>query len=659
MKCSKCGFENNQDNKFCANCGNNLNEVVEEKVQEVIQEPIQENNTTQVVNEPVQENVTSDAEIVKEKKESIFKRLGKTKLLIIGGILLALIVALVLFFVFHKSDEEKALRKMFDMNTPILIEENNKYGYIDTKGKVLIKPQYDVAGNFKGDYTYVSKKTEDGLLQKVEFIDKKGKVKLSFESKFDAPVYLDMYGVWYFNNSIYNENLELVFSSANLEYIGQGYFYYNLLDSKKSGIINYEKEEILTRNTDSLEVSLSYNAYSDKDLYFLLETDDKYEIYSLKAKKIISSYSSDDYSVRVYNNNIFKVSDDLKTKYLYLKNAKVLYQTDEEFECVDYEKDILELNDDSYYDAKNKKQLYHVEFYQEDESSAYFYNKFGYKAFKETNYGFKNKKGKVIVKPEYESFGLLDYEVFKYLSNEKGRDYIVGVKNNTIDLIDLKSGKVIEKFDGAVNADKKGIFLVIYYGDSNGSKKSFIVYNLITNKKSDEYKYGLDIDFGLNYYLISDEENLTYKYYNSDFKNIYTYVDNTRANLPDLKYKTIEEAEKVLKEKGISYTIEEKYDAYRDAGKVIQTSPSSGIIDKTKEVIVTVSLGKTTIVLDNYVGQNYETVKAMLEQKGIYVSTSSRYFYPEGTVEGTILEQSKLPGETLKTGDYITLYYAY
>lgn len=56
----------------------------------------------------------------------------------------------------------------------LVIEKNDKYGYIDRTGKIIIEPQFDEAHSFQEGLAYVQMRGEKEL--KVYFIDKTGKI---------------------------------------------------------------------------------------------------------------------------------------------------------------------------------------------------------------------------------------------------------------------------------------------------------------------------------------------------------------------------------------------------------------------------------------------------------------------------------------------------
>ncbi len=130
------------------------------------------------------------------------------------------------------------------------------------------------------------------------------------------------------------------------------------------------------------------------------------------------------------------------------------------------------------------------------------------------------------------------------------------------------------------------------------------------------------------------------------------------VEVPDVHDMTVEEAEKLLEKEGLEVDAKtiEHYDDEIEEGKVIKTNPLAGrTVKKGTSVTLTVSLGKEGFEAENYVGQDYTTIKASLEAKGIVVVLEEKEYTDKDTVkENTILEQSVTAGTTLKTGDTIS-----
>lgn len=132
------------------------------------------------------------------------------------------------------------------------------------------------------------------------------------------------------------------------------------------------------------------------------------------------------------------------------------------------------------------------------------------------------------------------------------------------------------------------------------------------------------------------------------------------VEIPDVSNMTIKEATEKLEEAGLKVNTEDKTD-YSDEipeDSVIKTTPRAGkSLKKGATVTLIVSLGKEGFDAENYVGQNYLTVKAILEGKKITVELAEEEHSKDETEikENIILAQDVEVGKKLVPGDKITL----
>ncbi|MFV0394188.1 MAG: Stk1 family PASTA domain-containing Ser/Thr kinase [Coprobacillaceae bacterium] len=115
---------------------------------------------------------------------------------------------------------------------------------------------------------------------------------------------------------------------------------------------------------------------------------------------------------------------------------------------------------------------------------------------------------------------------------------------------------------------------------------------------------------------------------------------STDTNLmPDLAGKTQEEAKDIMKEYEVTFDdemTEELSDKY-EKGQIIKTDPAKGKSIKKDDVIkLTISSGKY-IVIGDYLGKDYVSIKKDLEDQGFYVDIKEEVSDEKA---GTILEQS-------------------
>ncbi|QSB08173.1 Stk1 family PASTA domain-containing Ser/Thr kinase [Lysinibacillus sp. FSL K6-0057] len=118
-----------------------------------------------------------------------------------------------------------------------------------------------------------------------------------------------------------------------------------------------------------------------------------------------------------------------------------------------------------------------------------------------------------------------------------------------------------------------------------------------------------------------------------------------KVAIPDVVNLTIEEATKKLEADGfvVGEEHQERNHEEIEKGKVIETDPAKNSLrEKGSEVDLIVSLGVEMTTVDNYVGQNYSQVEALL--KGKYKDVIKEDV-PSREPEGRIIEQS-IPADT-------------
>lgn len=104
-----------------------------------------------------------------------------------------------------------------------------------------------------------------------------------------------------------------------------------------------------------------------------------------------------------------------------------------------------------------------------------------------------------------------------------------------------------------------------------------------------------------------------------------TSKDVKEVKVPNVVGLTTEKAIKMIKEKGLEYTIKSEESATVEEGKVIRTEPKAGSTRTKKSTITIVeSSGKEYVVLEDYTGQNYYEIKGKLEAKGIKVEMKTK-----------------------------------
>ena len=135
--------------------------------------------------------------------------------------------------------------------------------------------------------------------------------------------------------------------------------------------------------------------------------------------------------------------------------------------------------------------------------------------------------------------------------------------------------------------------------------------------------------------------------------------DKPDVEIPDVQGMTVKQARSTLEDKGFVVKGKTKKEASDevDEDKVIGTDPEIGdTLKEGSEITLIVSTGSEKIEIEDYTGENFEKVKAKLEEAGIMVLTDEKdVSKDDNPEEGAILDQDVEPGTKLGEGDTITL----
>ena len=460
---------------------------------------------------------------------SKFKQMSKKKKIVIVGIevVLLVLIGIIVKMVFfnNTSDEAKKLEAYFEEDKLILIEENDKYGYISSQGKKVIDFKYKKATEFNGDYAIV---TEDG--ENYYIVDKTGKAMIEPTSRYNIE-YVAEADAWVIDDCLYDSNLKKVTSDeVEIEYAGDKYFAFTEENGNNAGIITADGKETYSYKFGADESYFNVEVADNDDLlkehYCRINIDnEKYGIVSCDNGKVIVDISEnyivveDDNIFNLYKGTYRDSGSPVFEKSIYIENGKIAYESNNaNIEFYNLENKILEVEsretyDEQYYDLKNKKML--------DERPSYSTSKdiletlLGYTKYScSAGYGIMKDK-EVIVECGYNRIDTLPINVYEYVKQATKKEIILAKKDEKVMIINLKNGKVINSFDyDYVDTDDDSIFIEIEQEDDK-----VVVYNLITGK-SMEFNDVDDCEMHSNYFIIEyDDVNV---YYNTSFKKIYS-----------------------------------------------------------------------------------------------------------------------------------------
>lgn len=501
MVCKKCGKENKDGALFCTGCGSKFDD----------------NNSVKIE--------------LKENKSLTNKSSKKgLKIFIVASIVVLIGIVIFLCFFMGKSKNNKS--SIFSDDGLIKVEKNEKYGYINTSGKLVIEPKYSKASDFYGKYAIVDEKNNETGDYVTSLIDTKGNVVLTVD-KYATIKYNSEYDLWIIDKKLYDGNLkQLTDDNTEVDYVEDGYFRWVDDTKKQGGIMNASGKKLYTYNFKAgesyINIEVSDNENILKENYCRVNIENKrYAIVNCDTGKVV--YDFTDYFITLEDNNIFEFSDkdSYKTQfYLYVQNDKVIYQTkNKDYELDDYyiDRGYIEIEDEeeyeviSYIDVKEGKVVKEKPDYSSEESLSLsdWEIKSGLTEIKcNSNYGLK-KGDKIVIECGWSDFEYLSIPVYEYLES-KGKPYVLGEKDSKTYLINVKTGKIDGELNSTYIYDSSSSTFV-YYTDRDTNKK--VIYNLSTNKSLVLEKYD-DYDIYSNYITIEVDKKINY--YNTDLKLIYS-----------------------------------------------------------------------------------------------------------------------------------------
>ena len=325
--------------------------------------------------------------------------------------------------------------------------KKDKIGLIDKNGKVVLKAKYTdviILNNNKvityneNKYSIIdisTKKTIIDNIDDIEIIKNTNYLKLTKAEQTSLYNFKD-------NSSMQNINIKLTLTSED----SKEYIYLIEKDS-------IEKTYYLSNKNNLQEVNIQPKELirlSNNQIVYLTQ-DNKFSIYNLKNKKIITFNNSYSAITEVSNNLVLAIS--LENKYGYINES---------------EETIIPF---SYYEGTEE------------------FNDKGYAIVNSNNkYGVINKKNKIIIPFEYD-----------YLEQVKDNLYI-SIKNNKYNLINLKNNKVGNTYNKIISTDKD----LLIIEDTNNK------YGIINLQGKEIIKpYYDDIKFDNNYFIMNSKKDGT------------------------------------------------------------------------------------------------------------------------------------------------------
>ncbi len=137
-------------------------------------------------------------------------------------------------------------------------------------------------------------------------------------------------------------------------------------------------------------------------------------------------------------------------------------------------------------------------------------------------------------------------------------------------------------------------------------------------------------------------------------------TNKATIKVPDVSGMSESEAVKKLQDAGFVVSEENEMvsSSEIEEGKVVKTSPvAESKRKKGSEIKMYVSIGDTTITIEDYTGKSYLEVKGALEAQGLLVSIEKKEIEEDTEFdENNVISQSIEPGQKVSEGTQITLY---
>lgn len=450
------------------------------------------------------------------------------------AILLLVIASLgiIFFFVrllFFNKKVDESLEIIFNQSKMVAYLNDDLYGYMDIKGNVLIEAKYQEAGEFFNGYAYI--KLEDKHYQ---IIDTKGDVKLDVKTDI-TPTYIRDYRVWLIDNKIYNDELGVIFEgNYHTNYINYGYFEFMDNSSNASGIVDYTGRVVYKWNQDYIHAKISKNEYKKYGYYALVSNyEEEEKIISLdNGKELYTLEDPSNTYIREEENNIFRIidrGDSFKTKkWLYLKNNKIVFTKEESIysmSLVKHEADILEIDYGPTFKSQKRESQY-AYFNVDDNKEATKPDSLIDEKIEDEIYGYHivkcdklfgiNKSSREIAKCDYDEVKYLESNLYNYIKSKNKEHIVVLKKGSDSILYNMRKKRPIETFENAsVALNTSSTFITVTQYEEDGfTKKSVLVYNLLTHKYA-TFDKDTEIVVNSNYFVANN------KYYNTNLDMIY------------------------------------------------------------------------------------------------------------------------------------------
>ena len=287
-------------------------------------------------------------------------KLDKTALFLSA---IVFVVFLVVCILSYSSKRAKLLERLVNPKALIPIEIDEKYGYMNSNGKIVISPKYSKASSWVGDFALVAVRKD--YSEKIRIIDKNEKVYFSVDYLSDV-LAVPEYKIWVIEGKLYDSKLKLISDESDeVTYLRDGFLEYRNEKTKLTGLMNYKGKKTysykFTDKNESVDFSVSATSSKNRYKYCIATNNKKTALINCNTGKIIYNYSKD--IISSLDNNVFLINREKSNKnnqIVVVDNDKEIYKTyNTNNEIIYYNNIVVSENKDNYkktyYNLKNKK----------------------------------------------------------------------------------------------------------------------------------------------------------------------------------------------------------------------------------------------------------------------------------------------------------------
>ena len=461
----------------------------------------------------------------------------------------------------------------YDPTRPISFKSNNKWGFMDTHGSVVVEPLYDSVGDFWGDYAVVTVQTgEEPSDAKQKLIDREGNVILA--SKESGLGTVMTFGGKYYKVdwALYNEKLEKISGEEPVyEFHAAGYYITGFPNDLSRAVYDVSGNEIIrsdkcnTVNIRTIEGTqekyLYISEYVEKSVGGGTLNIGKVRVFTLPdMKEIFSAENVEDdklssdpvlvlRSTHVFNScRIVAIKSD-KIVYDKTVTAKDIYGVSSGFidvwagmrkqgQHITFTYDRGGSFSDRRYDVYDVKQgknigisTYETPKETDKEINALAMETLGYTIGLSPNkaYLYLNEN-EITSKKDFGLYTYIPSKVFQYFNTVSQSVLILGTNAEGYSLVDLNRNEVLltgnGELRGATQQGNATAFVIAKKEDT-----SFIAYNIFTEKQADIS--GTIAKIGSNHLVVREKNGQTQTtstaVYNFDLEKIVDITDNSKS----------------------------------------------------------------------------------------------------------------------------------